>query len=275
MDARTQRIAQSKKAATLVVTCVLAVSITGFFIGLQQTSRNVAPPPIPAIAAPGQDSPYASPHDVPLSRGYMELADQPLGPNRGFKSHLRDLRASGLQDSPTDDDPEQRRTRRAALRAYDGAPPVIPHSIDQHSAASCMQCHTEATRIGDRVAPAISHPVYTSCTQCHVADKGLGSGWSLADIDLHTGNRFSGTFAEARGERASPEAPPTIPHTIHMRQSCMSCHGQHGTSPLRTTHPERQSCMQCHVPGRDVPKSNFKESPFPLIDELMEAKLKL
>lgn len=148
----------------------------------------------------------------------------------------------------------------------------MPHPIAQDSAASCLQCHRQSTRISDVIAPAISHPEYTSCTQCHVSGKGLGSRWNTAEFDLHTGNRFSGDHEKKIAEQAYPDSPLTIPHTLHMRQNCISCHGELGTSPIRTSHPERQSCSQCHVPGSNVEKQNFAESPFPFVKELLKAE---
>lgn len=269
MEAREQRKTRTTKAAILVVAGVFTISVSGYFMGLRQTmSETSTPAPITSQSETAHET---APHTVATAVSYTELAQHPLGPNAGFHSRLSQLKTSGAQSGIMDtSDSELLRAHRIARRAYEGAPPTVPHPIDQHTAAACLQCHTKATRIGNVVAPALSHPAYTSCIQCHVSSKGLGSRWNTAAFDLHTGNRFDGDFSETKGHRAYPDSPPTIPHKIAMRQNCMSCHGPLGTSPIRTTHPDRQSCTQCHVPGAHVDKSNFAESPFPFIEEMLK-----
>lgn len=271
MEAREQQKTRHTKATTIIVAVVLTISVSGFFMGLRQTvSETGDSSPEPTVCEPAHDS---NPHHVAMAVGYTELHKHPLGPNTGFHSRLSQLKSTGTQSGEMDtNDSYALRLRREGRRAYDGAPPTVPHPIDQHTAKSCMQCHAESTRIGDVVAPAISHPQYTSCIQCHVSSEGLGSRWNTSEFDLHTGSQFRGNFAELKGTRAYPDSPPTIPHKVAMRQNCMSCHGTLGTSPIRTSHPDRQSCTQCHVPGAAVDKSNFAESPFPFVEELIQKK---
>lgn len=220
--------------------------------------------------------PIESHHEVDTHSGaipapsYSEIAKAQYSPNASWKSRLSDLTPNDAFDSVISTDSDELRYRRQTRRAYDGAPPVVPHPIDQWTAESCLQCHDNALRIGDVVAPGISHPPYTSCTQCHVSSEGLGSQWNTSDFDLHTGNRFGGYHQPNEGDQAYPNSPPTIPHNVHMRQNCMSCHGPMGTSPILTSHPERQSCNQCHVPSSDVDERNFSESPFPFWEKLSE-----
>lgn len=258
----------SKKAANLTVCVVFVVSVTGFFIGMRQTlTETESPAPAPA-ASLDDHGPHAPSH-APQAVDYRELRSAGLGPNAHFQSNLTSLRAPEgmLQASMA-----ELRLRREDRRAFDGAPPVVPHPIAQDNSFSCLACHQEATRIDDVVAPGISHPAYASCTQCHVSTRGLGSQWNTGTYQVgpFDENSFSGHHQPAMGSRAYPDAAPTIPHTIHMRQNCNSCHGPLGTSPIRTTHPERQSCMQCHIPGGGVDKRNFGESPFPFIPQLAE-----
>ncbi len=259
---------RSAKANTLAVIAVFVLSVSGYFIGLRQTVRE-------QVATPALDSdPAALVPEVagtPSAPTYESIREAEIGPNSDWQSRLSDLWPAPTLFAAIDS--ELLRVRRQERRAYDGAPPVVPHPIDQTSAETCLQCHQDALPVGDVVASAISHPVYASCTQCHVSAKGLGSRWNTSDFDLHTGNRFSGRHAAMLGERAYPDSPPTIPHAVHMRQNCLSCHGELGTSPIRTTHPERQSCVQCHVPGSEVDESNFAESPFPLIQALVDSEV--
>jgi cytochrome c-type protein NapB len=135
---------------------------------------------------------------------------------------------------------------RALGRAYDGAPPTIPHDA---AIGACATCHdADGTAIaGVGVAPASPHPVETMagamqrCRQCHVP---------VATGALLVASRFTG-LAQGPwpGSRAMPGAPPTIPHTLLLRGECLSCHAGPGArAEVRTTHPERVRCRQCHVP---------------------------
>ena len=134
---------------------------------------------------------------------------------------------------------------RAAGRAYDGAPPVIPHA----SVGECSTCHdddgSEIAGIG--VAPASPHGAIAAsgglrrCQQCHV--QSTTSAVMVASV-------FSGLpQGPWKGGRATPGAPPTIPHTLQMREHCLACHaGPASRVEIRTSHPERPRCRQCHVP---------------------------
>lgn len=274
---------RSTKATTIAVAAVFTLSVSGYFVGMRQTVREAENAPSTkqpiieraAMEEEGVSSTLSPATPPPTAVDYSSLPTANFGPNSERRSRLSDLRAPAddlAARDPRSRDADELRRKREARRAYDGAPPVVPHPIDQRSAQSCLQCHQEALQIGELVAPAISHPVYSSCTQCHVSSEGLGSRWNASDFDLHLGNRFDGYHKVERGQRAYPDAPPTIPHALHMRQDCMSCHGPLGNSPIRTTHPERQSCNQCHVPGAEVDKQNFSESPFPFLDALLERK---
>jgi cytochrome c-type protein NapB len=48
-----------------------------------------------------------------------------------------------------------------------------------------------------------------------------------------------------------------------MRENCMSCHGEGGTSAIRTSHPDRQSCTQCHAPDAGYDQREFLKTTFP------------
>ncbi|MDD9933881.1 MAG: nitrate reductase cytochrome c-type subunit [Myxococcales bacterium] len=137
------------------------------------------------------------------------------------------------------------RTARAEHRAFAGAPPVIPHAIDQRDYPNCMSCHADGLVVGERVAPAMSHAPYASCVQCH-APAGAPPPVA-ATAPAVAGNTFEG-LAEPSGERAAPGAPPTVPHSTLMRERCNSCHGVLGQG-IVTTHPWRTSCLQCHGPS--------------------------
>jgi len=134
---------------------------------------------------------------------------------------------------------------RAAGRAYDGAPPVIPHAI----VGECATCHDDdgSAIAGVGAAPASPHGRermsgdMRRCRQCHVP-----STTAAAFVR----SRFTGLpQGPWRGGRFYEGAPPTIPHTLQLRENCLSCHsGPASRAEIRTSHPERVRCRQCHVP---------------------------
>ena len=53
-------------------------------------------------------------------------------------------------------------------RAYEGAPPLIPHEVEDRKAL-CQECHTT----GEQDAPITPHPTRTHfCIACHVGQTG-------------------------------------------------------------------------------------------------------
>jgi nitrate reductase cytochrome c-type subunit len=135
---------------------------------------------------------------------------------------------------------------RAATRAYDGAPPPIPHDA---TLGRCDTCHDQdGTSIaGVGVAPASPHGAAAAaggmqrCRQCHVPTETRA---------VFVGSRFMGLpQGPWKGGRATPGAPPTVPHTLQLRENCLACHSGPGARvEIRTSHPERVRCRQCHVP---------------------------
>jgi cytochrome c-type protein NapB len=135
---------------------------------------------------------------------------------------------------------------RANGRAYDGAPPAIPHDA---AVGTCVTCHDNDGAVIDGVgiAPAAPHGdeaavgAMRRCRQCHVPRQVQ---------TLLVASRFAGLPQGAwKGRRASPGAPPAIPHTLQLREQCAACHaGNASRVEVRTTHPERIRCRQCHVP---------------------------
>ena len=136
--------------------------------------------------------------------------------------------------------------QRALGRAYDGAPPTIPHDV---GSGSCVTCHDADGSViaGVGVAPASPHGESAAsgamrrCRQCHVP---------VTVEAAFVVSRFTGLRQGPwRGQRATPGAPPTIPHTLQLRGECLTCHAGPGArAEIRTTHPERVRCRQCHVP---------------------------
>jgi hypothetical protein len=135
---------------------------------------------------------------------------------------------------------------RAERRAYDGAPPIVPH---QDFGAACGGCHDRHGQSvpGVGFAPASPHDNTSKagatgrCRQCHV--------FRTTD-DLFVASEYEGLAQDlVAGDRATAGAPPRIPHRILMRENCAACHdGPGAREEIRTSHPERTRCRQCHVP---------------------------
>jgi cytochrome c-type protein NapB len=150
---------------------------------------------------------------------------------------------------------------RAGRRAFEGAPPTIPHPVEQQGAVACMACHEDGLTIRGRSASAIPHEGFTSCTQCHVVEGGPVPGELLGPDSTAVANSFVGLEAPGPGSRAWAGAPPVTPHTARMRENCESCHGPTGRNALKTPHPERQSCEQCHAPDAELNGNQWAPEP--------------
>ncbi len=135
--------------------------------------------------------------------------------------------------------------QRADRRAYDGAPPVIPHA---EKGVACISCHnSEGLAVeGLGFAPPSPHAnpegpsAMGRCRQCHV---------HALSSELFRDNDFVGLAQDLRkGERLHPDAPPVIPHQTLLRENCLACHsGAAAREEIRCPHPERTRCTQCHV----------------------------
>ena len=139
---------------------------------------------------------------------------------------------------------------RMQRRAYDGAPPTVPHPVTQLGATPCLTCHRDGMDVAGRVAPAMPHGELGSCLQCHVVSEQPMPGLAI-EGGPPTQNSFVGMQPPNGGERWSAIAPPTIPHSTLMRARCDSCHGVL-SSGIRSTHPWRESCTQCHAPSSQL-----------------------
>ena len=171
---------------------------------------------------------------------------------------------------PSDEARGRALDERQARRAYEGAPPVIPHPSTQLGPLACMACHDLGVRVGLRTAPPMSHEYRGACTQCHVsADNPLPFSEREPEA-LALDNAFEGlSHSVAAAPRLSAEAPPMTPHATHMRERCDSCHGAAGREGLSTDHAWRASCTQCHaasavldqIPGAAAPPFGDQEGP--------------
>lgn len=253
------------KPSHAVAALILAVAAVGFFVGTRGTRKTTEERQATVYARATEKGERARHAIATNATAWPDLPEVRRGPNATFVNSLDTV----VGTTPAPETLEGRdarlieaRVTRAARRAYDGAPPRIPHAIDQRTSASCLACHEDGLVIADHVAPKMSHPVYNNCTQCHVRDGETGVEAANFPAEYPTGrvhppeNTFVG-LAPHSGQRFLPDSPPVMPHSLTNRQECTSCHGPLGTPGLRTTHPERRNCEQCHAPGPSVIQEIF------------------
>lgn len=134
---------------------------------------------------------------------------------------------------------------RAERRAFDGAPPVVPHKPLK---ADCITCHTVSGKQVPQMgfAPANPHSNTTmtgstqNCRQCHV--------FRWTDEEFVESMFVGIPQTITKGSRAYPGAPPMIPHSELMRQNCLACHaGPSARKEIVCSHTTRTNCQQCHL----------------------------
>lgn len=223
---------------------IVGVAGIGFLTGTHEESYDFQAIDLTAAPVPVGE--------VPSARPYWDMPKTPRGKGSGFDGNLTALAA--LSPELTDPvlldgtDKPAALVDRAARRAYDGAPPTIPHPIRQDAAPECLACHETGLVLRGRTAPAMSHKAYTSCTQCHVVSETPMPGGADLVVDPRSpNNTFEGLDAPLAGPRWTGIAPPQLPHRTWMRENCDSCHGPNGRAAIRSSHPYRQSCVQCHT----------------------------
>ena len=134
---------------------------------------------------------------------------------------------------------------RNKLRAYHGAPPRVPHQLDEIGRTNCLSCHQEGNALKyNRRAPVTPHPERVNCRQCHVP---------IAVTTTFTESNYKPYRRRSGARPSQPLGPPYIPHRLQDRENCRACHLSVSTPPiLRPRHGERTNCTQCHVPQSAV-----------------------
>lgn len=238
---------------------VIAVAVVGYFVGLQS-------PMNPDDSTILLDSPVrTSQRTQPLAPSTKAVPAMRYSEMRRTAQGLPNVGPTSLSDLKMDVDlmaefqilpgeKELALQQRDQYRAFNGAPPTVPHRIDQFSSAACLACHAEGFRSTTFRVAKMSHQKLTNCTQCHVEQSS-----EFAEAKLFRENQFVGLPAPTQGDRAYEGAPPTIPHSTWMRSDCSSCHGVTGLQGIRATHPWRTHCQQCHGES-----SQLNQFPFPV-----------
>jgi cytochrome c-type protein NapB len=249
--------------AKLIGFVVICVAVVGYFIGLQ-SPMNPAPSEVESKAdlTPPQPSPpeQTTPRgDVVPATHYASMPDVTRERAKIWQTQLADLKSVIDPLAEVKIGPGEKQAAlqsREQNRAFNGAPPTIPHPIDQRSDRACIACHGEGARTISLRIPRMSHQLLANCTQCHVE-----SNPQHMTAELFRENTFTGLADPAEGPRAFEGAPPMIPHSTWMRTDCMSCHGYTGLQGIRTTHPWRQNCQQCHAPSATMNQTLLAAEP--------------
>jgi cytochrome c-type protein NapB len=166
------------------------------------------------------------------------------GPFRDLREELHPV----VVGSPSPHVVVPTRLERRERRVYEGAPPWIPHpvSAELDRNQDCTPCHNfGGYNPGIRTySPRSPHPEFTNCLQCHVP--------RLTNELFTPTDWVTPPWPEYGQGSELVGAPPPIPHTLQLREHCLSCHGGSSAAPdVRTTHPERFNCRQCHLPTVD------------------------
>ncbi len=130
------------------------------------------------------------------------------------------------------------------LRQYPGSPPRIPHMVAPSfsgEAENCIACHERGGYVVelDAYAPVTPHPEKELCYQCHVP--------KLTD-ELFKENIWLSIPPPKLGRSQLGGSPPSIPHSLLIRDDCIACHtGSGAVAEIRVDHATRGNCRQCHV----------------------------
>ena len=254
------------KFATIAVFVVVSIVVTGFYVGLQSPMTGDDQPQRPIVKSKpvpsdlnGDDAVVPATHYAEIG-AIRKISSQSGVTNLSALKRLQDqMAADEWQEEPIQISPAEKSfslAMRETIRAFNGAPPTVPHPVDQMSSESCMACHGVGLRTASMRIPKMSHPYLANCTQCHVENNPTHMA-----AELFGDNTFVGLPAPSGGPRAFPEAPPMIPHSTWMRNECVSCHGPTGNFGIQSTHPWRKNCQQCHAPSSQLDQIPIDSQP--------------
>jgi cytochrome c-type protein NapB len=249
MSTTPERQSSSARSTAVFLSGVIGVAMVGYLVGINDGAPREDAEPLALRTHRISESASGTSAVLPATR-YSEMRRAETGPTSHWKPTLDQIPQPAYdlfaEIKPSQEEKLKSTRTRASRRAFNGAPPIIPHAVERTSDAACYACHGQGMRIEDRVANRMSHGFLANCLQCHAPPPPT----PFANVDAAVDNTFVGLPAPMQGERAFPGAPPTIPHSTWMRDQCLACHGNKaGWSGLESTHPWRTSCQQCHAPS--------------------------
>ena len=257
-------VERRSKVTQLIALVVVSVSVVGYFTSIQSPmnamrSNSKHPDSDQEVEriAKVDDGVLPATHYTEMAKA--QHAHQVADPPASLQAQLARLNSTIdllAEVQVTSEEKIAALDRRKQNRAFNGAPPTIPHPIQQRSDVSCVACHGTGLRTKSLRIPRMSHGLMSNCTQCHVE-----SNAQHQEAIAFRENSFAGLEAPQQGPRAFQGAPPQIPHSTWMRSDCMSCHGYAGLQGIRTTHPWRTNCQQCHAPSATSEQSLLAAEP--------------
>ncbi len=140
------------------------------------------------------------------------------------------------------------------LRQYPGSPPRIPHPVDltiSGNGTDCLACHAKGGYSAEfgKFIPVTPHPENSLCYQCHVQ--------KVTDATF-VASTWQSIKPPRLGLSFLAGSPPSIPHSLQLRENCIACHtGPGAVAEIRVSHASRGYCRQCHVPA--VQQEAFSE----------------
>ena len=132
------------------------------------------------------------------------------------------------------------------LRQYPGSPPRIPHKVDlsfSGNETDCLSCHAKGGYSPEfgKFVPVTPHPENSLCYQCHVP---------LTEEKPFVATSWQSIEPPRLGRSFLSSSPPTVPHSLQLRENCIACHtGPGAVAEIRVAHASRGNCRQCHVPA--------------------------
>ncbi len=264
-----------QKIAFLIAFTIVSIAVVGYFVGLQ-SPMNPANPADPGSGVAKMEN-RTEPRSPISDHSETEKRKREPGNNtipatsyadmqfvtkeraQKFRTSLADLKCSVDPLAEVKINPGEKEfalQMRERNRAFNGAPPTIPHPVNEIGMQSCIACHGVGSKTETLRISKMSHQYLTDCTQCHVE-----SNPQHMTAALFRENSFIGLPAPTEGPRAYENAPPMIPHSTWMRVDCASCHGVTGLQGIRSTHPWRQNCQQCHAPSSQLNQIRLGSEP--------------
>lgn len=247
----------TKRHTTLLALALVGIATTGYFLGLSSPMTGNSDYLDESVVETEAHAPMTT--VIPATQ-YLDMGNVQKKPGLLRATLISDLRQQPLDPLAVIQVNDAEKTislaHRETRRAFNGAPPTVPHPIDQLDSAACMACHGEGLRTASLRASKMPHPFYANCTQCHVEQQATYTAPS-ATFE----NSFAGAAAPMRGERAFAGAPPVVPHSTWMRNDCLACHGRTAAPGLASTHPWRKNCLQCHAESSQLNQTKLDSTP--------------
>ncbi|TWT84650.1 Nitrate reductase cytochrome c-type subunit (NapB) [Planctomycetes bacterium CA13] len=238
------------RLTTIFLSLVIAIAVIGYFVGIGDGVPQ--PDGLYESALLDRELARTAASDAKLipAVSYAEIANTPMGPTKSWQAMPQTLPGADYdlytKIEPSEAEKEASSKLRASRRAFNGAPPVIPHPVEKTTDAACYACHSNGVKMAGLKASVMSHQFLGNCMQCHAPMAPA----PFQNVDANVETNFVGLPAPRQGKRAYQGAPPTIPHSQWMRENCSACHGgPHGWAGMESTHPWRTNCTQCHAPS--------------------------